>query len=173
MKPSAVSRRMPIPRIPSALTHINVQPDSAGILACDHEGQAMRRGKSSAFAAAIRVALVCAAFAIPTAALAKGHCPAGQHFQCTTFATSRENGWWYDAKTGQWYNKSCSCQADGGSSGGDVGSYGHAEIHKRNVPTVKPSGVGPGNLAGSSLRIAPRAPMRVAPSATFRPARTF
>lgn len=133
----------------------------------------MRREKTSAFAAAIRAVLVCAAVAIPTAAQAKGHCPAGQHFQCTTFATSRENGAWHDAKTGQWYNKSCSCRSSGGSSAGGDGSYGHAEIHRKNVPTVRPSGVGPQNLAGPSLRLAPRAPMRVAPSATFRPARTF
>lgn len=168
---------MPSPRTEqrqlSPLTHINVRPDCAGILACIHEGQPMRSEKPSAFAAAIRAALVCAAVAIPTAAQAKGHCPAGQHWRCTTYTTSQENGAWYDPQTGQWYNKSCSCQASGGSSGGDVGSYGHAEIHKKNVPTVKPSGIGPGNLAGSSLRIAPRAPMRVAPSATFRPARTF
>jgi hypothetical protein len=155
------------------LTHINVRRDCTGILARVDEGQAMRREKTSAFAAAIHAALVCAAVAIPTAAQAKGHCPGGQHWQCTTYATSQENGAWYDAKTGQWYNKSCSCQGGGGSSGGDVGSYGHAEIHKKNVPTVKPSGVGPGNLAGSSLRLAPRAPVRVAPSATFRPAPTF
>ena len=133
----------------------------------------MRREKTSAFAAAIHAALLCAAVAMPTAAQAKGRCPAGQQWQCTTYVTSQENGWGYDAKTGQWYNKSCSCRNSGGSSGGGDGSYGHAEIHKKNVPTVKPSDVGPGNLAGSSLRIAPRATIRVAPSATFRPARTF
>lgn len=134
----------------------------------------MRHEKKASFAAAIHAVLMCAAVTIPTAAHAvKGHCPGGQHWRCTTYVTSQESGAWYDPQTGQWYNKSCSCQADAGSSGGDVGSYGHAEIHKRNVPTVKPSGVGPGNLAGPSLRIAPRAPMRVAPSATFRPARTF
>ncbi len=130
----------------------------------------MRRERAPASTAVIRAAFVCAAMAIPTAAHAvKGHCPGSQHWHCTTYTTSQENGAWYDAKTGQWYNKSCSCQDDGGSGGG-IGSYGHAEIHQRNVPTVKPSGVGPTNLARPplGLRVTPRAP-----TSTFQPGRTF
>lgn len=129
----------------------------------------MRRESAPALTAAIRAAIVYAAVAIPTAAYAKGHCPGGQQWHCTTYATSQEHGAWYDSQTGQWYNKSCSCQ-DGGRSDGGIGSYGHAEIHKRNVPTVKPSSVGPTSLARPplGLRVTPRAPTpRLQPGRAF------
>lgn len=129
----------------------------------------IERERPSALTAAIAAAAACALATIPDAALAaKGHCPGGQHWHCTTYVTSQENGAWYDPKTGQWYNKSCSCQADGGGPGGGTGSYGHAEIHKQNVPTVKPSGVGPTNLARPPLGYVPRAP-----TPTFQPGRSF
>lgn len=120
----------------------------------------------------ILVALVLAA-AIPSSAYAvKGHCEGNTHWHCTTYTTSKEDGAWYDPKTGQWYNKSCSCRENSGPNGA-VGDYGHAEIHKKNVPTVKPSGAGPTNLARPPLGMAPRMPVRGAPPTTLRPARTF
>lgn len=124
--------------------------------------------RSERLAVAIYVATVCAFAALPRTAYAvKGHCEGDLRWQCTTYATSKEDGAWYDPKTGQWYNKSCGCRAQGGSGGSDGGgSYGHAEIHKRNVPTVKPSGAGPSNLARPPLGMTPRAP-----AATFQPAR--
>jgi hypothetical protein len=131
----------------------------------------MRHEKPRAIAPAIHIALICAVVAIPNAAHAgKGHCPGNQHWQCSTYTTSQENGAWYDPKTGQWYNKSCSCRDEGEGSSGGGGSYGHAEIHKTHVPTVKPSGVGPTNLARPplGLRVTPRAP-----TSTFQPGRTF
>ncbi len=108
-------------------------------------------------------ACICLAAMLPMPAFAaKGQCKGNTHWQCTVYATSQEGGAWYDPKTGQWYNKSCGCVAnDGGSSGAfGPGSYGHAEIHERNVPTVKPSGPsGGGNaLVTPSFRIAPRMP---------------
>lgn len=129
----------------------------------------MKRETAPVFVAAIQAALVCAAVVIAPSAHAKGHCPGSQQWQCTTYATSQENGAWYDAKTGRWYNKSCSCRDDKGSGGGS-GSYGHAEIHKTHVPTVKPSGAGPTNLARPplGLRVTPRAP-----TPAFQSGRTF
>jgi|GEM_PF-5452767 hypothetical protein len=127
----------------------------------------MGREKPLTLAAAICIAVASVVVVLSATAHAKGHCPAGTHWQCSTYATSQEHGAWYDAKTGQWYNKSCSCQG-AGDSGGGIGSYGHAEIHKRNVPTVKPSGVGPSNLARPPLGMTPRAP-----TPTFQPGRTF
>jgi hypothetical protein len=127
------------------LRHIKLKPAHAGIIHFREEQQ-MRCEKSTALTAAIYLAAVCTAAAIPSAAHAKGHCQGNTH-----------------SKTGQWYNKSCGCRAAAGSSDSG-GSYGHAEIHKRNVPTVKPSGVGPTNLARPPLGLAPRAP-----TPTFQP----
>ena len=134
----------------------------------------MRREKPPTLVAAIfAVSVFVFATVIPSTAYAvKGHCEGNTHWQCTTYPTSKEDGAWYDPKTGQWYNKSCGCRETGCSNDG-VGSYGHAEIHKRNVPTVKPSGAGPTNLARPPLGMAPRAPTRVAPPATLQPGRTF
>jgi hypothetical protein len=133
----------------------------------------MQCKKSLALAAAIFVASACAAAVIPSAAHAvKGHCEGDTHWQCSIYSTSKENGAWYDSKTGQWYNKSCGCREDRGSNGA-AGDYGHAEIHKKNVPTVKPSGAGPTNLARPPLGLAPHAPMRGAPPAAFQPGRAF
>ena len=127
----------------------------------------MKREKpASKFATTTYAALCLCAVMIPGVAHAvKGHCEGDAHWQCTTYATSKENGAWYDAKTGQWYNKSCGCAANssGGSNWG-VGSYGHAEIHKKNVPTVKPSGgIGPMSVGRRPAWIMRRAPMRGAP----------
>jgi hypothetical protein len=115
---------------------------------------------------------VCVAVTIPRAAHAvKGHCEGDTHWQCTTYPTSQENGAWYDPTTGQWYNKSCRCQPNSGGSSGGPGSYGHAEIHKKNVPTVKPSGgIGPMSVSRRPAWIMRRAPMGVAapPAALHR-----
>lgn len=123
----------------------------------------MNCDKFTALTAAIYLAAVCTAAVVPSAVHAKGHCEGNTHWQCTIYPTSKEDGAWYDSNTGQWYNKSCGCRAAAGSNDGG-GSYGHAEIHKRNVPTVKPSGVGPTNLARPPLGLAPRAP-----TPTFQP----
>lgn len=172
MKPLAVATRQTRAAQLWVLRHIKIRCECVGILLRIYEGRHMRRDKAATFTAATQAVLVLAAVAVPTAAQAvKGHCPGGQHWQCTTYATSQENGAWYDAKTGQWYNKSCSCQDAGGSfGGGGVGSYGHAEIHKTNVPTVKPSSIGPTSLARPplGLKVTPRAP-----TPTFQPGRTF
>lgn len=133
----------------------------------------MKRRKCLALTTAFHVAMICAAAMISSAAYAvKGHCEGDTHWQCTIYLASKGGGAWYDPKTGQWYNKSCGCEANsGGTSAGSSsgGSYGHAEIHKRNVPTVKPSGVDPGNLARPPLGVvAPRAP-----APTFQPGRSF
>ena len=96
----------------------------------------------------------------------KGHCEGNTHWTCSIYATTKEKGAWYDAKTGQWYNKTCRCRENSGDAG-EPGAYGHAEIHRKNVPTVKPSGgVGPMSIGRRPAWTAPRAPMR--PAATFR-----
>ena len=101
----------------------------------------------------------------------KGHCEGDTHWTCTTYPTSKEDGAWYDSKTGQWYNKTCRCKTnESRGTIGEPGSYGHAEIHKSNVPTVKPSGgIGPMSV---SRRPVWTAPVRRAPVASFnrRPA---
>ena len=117
---------------------------------------------------------VCAAVMIPGVAYAvKGHCEGNTHWSCTTYSTTKEKGMWYDPKTGQWYNKSCGCREDSGTNG-EPGAYGHAEIHKKNVPTVKPSGgIGPMSVSRRPMWMMPRAPMRGAPPAALYRGRTF
>lgn len=137
----------------------------------------MKAGKlRSMFAASIYAALwTSVTVMIPTTAHAvKGHCEGNTHWSCSTYSTSKENGAWYDAKTGQWYNKSCKCQEDSGTNG-EPGAYGHAEIHRKNVPTVKPSGgIGPMDASRRPVWIAPHAPQwRARPAAGFRGERAF
>jgi len=106
---------------------------------------------------------LCAFVMVPGIAHAvKGHCEGDTHWTCTTYPTSKEDGAWYDSKTGQWYNKTCRCKTnESGGTNGEPGSYGHAEIHKSNVPTVKPSGgIGPMSI---SRRPVWTAPVRRAP----------
>ncbi|WP_291606185.1 hypothetical protein [Bradyrhizobium sp.] len=87
-----------------------------------------------------------------------------------SYVTTKEGGAWYDPETGKWYNKSCGCVANqgGGSSDRFGGSYGRAEIHKKNVPTVTPSGVKPSNIDVHTMRIGPpRMPAEVRPTTTI------
>jgi hypothetical protein len=118
---------------------------------------------------------ICVTVLIPEATqAAKGHCEGNTHWQCTVYPTTKEGGAWYDSKTGKWYNKSCRCQGPGGSNDAP-GSYGHAEIHKSNVPVVKPSGgIGPMDARRRPAWNVPLAPMRSARSpVTFRRAPAF
>lgn len=119
-----------------------------------------RKGKVPMRRICISMALfVCVAVLLPTGAQA-AKCGEGDwHWQCTIYPATKETGKYYNSQTGQWFNRSCGCRQSSSDAG--PGSYGHAEIHKKNVPTVQPSGgIGPMDVARRPLRYAPRAPLR-------------
>lgn len=117
-----------------------------------------RRSFTSAIVAtAYAVSCLCFVTTVPTAAFGYYRCEEGSRLQCTWRKTA-----------GRWH-RICHCVPNrkSGSTDGFGGSYGHAEVHKRNVPTVRPSGVNPSKIDVHSMRIAPVPTPQVRPTTTL------